>query len=259
MKLKYSGQSILFFLSNTDTPTTGGLKSFFEESNIPLLVLSVAWSLRSCVSLHIRALTLEKPFFPTTSKLVAYLWTITVTAKRMMVLILYFAPSLGLFHLLYHPLFEQVPFAVRKNRNVSADDLLYLYNIDPLPWTDVDRWSYEDPNNPKPPSYTVYTVFTIGEYFQLFWIIFALHICCNIISKLFTSKQFRKEANLLQMLIHGIENCNIPLLWKDWDEDSGTVEDHIERFKSSNYEMFATFLVNFIFNAAMLLPLGCTG
>ena len=156
-------------------------------------------------------MALEKHFFPVTSKVVAFLLTLVATTKRMIIVVLYFAPSLGLFDLLHHYQFEQIPFSVRKNRQVKADDVLSLRLIDPIPWTELDRWNYfDDPHNPSPPHYSSYTGLDAGSYFKLFWIILLFHIGSNVALKLLTSKKFRQEANVLDKFIHGLENCNIP-------------------------------------------------
>ena len=106
-----------------------------------------------------------KPFFPFSSKAAAFLWTTAAAVKRMMVLVFYFAPGFGLFDLLHHWQLEQIPFAVRKHRNVTINDVLHLRNIEPMLWSKVDRWNYfDDLKNPTPPPYTLYTGYSIGEY-----------------------------------------------------------------------------------------------
>ena len=145
------------------------------------------------------------------------------------------------------------------SRNVSNDDILHLHNNGNFLWIDIDRWNYKDVNNPKPPKYTLYTMFTAGQYFGFFWLILTLQICVNIFIKRITSQSFRKEANLLQKFMHGLENCNIPSLWKDWDEGFGSVDEHKQRFRKSNIEMVSTIFTSLIFNSLMLLPFCFTG
>ena len=250
---------LLIFLAQTKTPTTFGLQAFFKQTNTFFLVLSVAWSLQTCISLHVKSLALEKPVFPTKTKLVAALWTSAATIKRMMVLVLYFAPSFGLFDLLFQWKFEQVPFSIRKNRNVSKEDLIFLQNMSPIPWSEVDRWNYGDQSKPTPPSYTLYTCYSIGDYFNFLWVILFLHMLTNIVIKVISSKRFYKEATPFQKIIHGLEILNLPMLWKDWDDGACSVIEHRQRFKAANKEMFATMTVSFIFNSIMLLPLIFTG
>ena len=244
----------------TKTPTMTALKSIFEQTNVYYLALSISWSMKTCISLHLKSIALEKPFFPFTSKIITLLWTVIATVKRLMVLVLYFSPALGLFNLLHHWQYEQIPFTVRKHKNVTLNDVLVLRDIDPMPWVKLDRWNYyEDPKNPSPPSYTLYTVYSSGCYFNAFWLILALHTGSIIALKLLTSVRFRSEASVLDMFIHGLENCNLPFPWKDWDEDAVTIEDHLCQLKSVNWEMLMTISVNSIFSVVMLLPIIFTG
>ena len=81
------GQLILLLLAETKTPTTAGLKMIFKRANNFYLIISIGWSLKTCISLHMRALSLEKPFFPTTSNIIALILTVDITAKRLLVLL----------------------------------------------------------------------------------------------------------------------------------------------------------------------------
>ena len=248
----------MLFLAESNSGTFLGMKTIFGKTDIFYLGLSVALSLKTCISLHLKSMALSKPFFPFTAKLAALLWTVALIARRMLVLVLYFAPSLGLFNLLHHWKWEQIPFEVRKHRNVTAEDeLVFLNDIKPRLWSDIDRWDYFDV--PTPPEYTIYTVYTAGDYFKMFWVLLAIQSVINTTLKLWTSPRFRTEAAFLDKILHGLEICNIPFAWKDWDEDAVTVEDHQIQFKAVTKEMLGTIMVNFIFNTVMLLPLFFTG
>ena len=218
------------------------------------------WSFKTCVLLHVKSIAMEKSLFPTTTKIVAILWTVAATAKRLMVLVVYFTPCFGLFSLLHHWQYERIQFSVRKNVNVKADDMLLLHDIQPIPWSELDRWNYhDDPKKPTPPPYSLYSFYGIGDYFKLFWIIVAAHIVINICLKLLTSRSFQNKSSILEKIIHGIEICNLPAPWKDWDEDAITVKEHFENFKAVKVEMFVIMLVNFTYSCVMLLPIAYTG
>ena len=127
----------------------------------------------------------------------------------------------------------KIPLATRKSRNISADDILLLRNINPMPWSDLDRWNYhEDPKSPTPPHHSLYTSCGIGDYFKYFWVILVLHTITNMVLKIWTYKRFLNEASLLNKIIHGLENCNLPFPWKDWDEGAVAIKDHLIQFKS---------------------------
>ena len=205
-------------------------------------------------------MALKKPLFPFMSKMTAFLWTLVATVKRMMVLVLYFAPSLGLFDLLYHWKYEQLQFSIRKRNTISVNDVLHLRDIEPIAWSELDRWHYHDSYEiPSPPPYTIYTRYSCGEYFLIFLVILIFQACANVAFKFLTSKKFYSESSALDKIIHGIEISNLPSPWKDWDENAITVEDHMKQSKSVSLEMTTTILVNSIFSIIMLLPFNHTG
>ena len=66
-----AGQMILFVLASENlesTATTGGTEFIFKKESSESLILSILLSLKTCISLHFKAASLEKPFFPITSK-----------------------------------------------------------------------------------------------------------------------------------------------------------------------------------------------
>ena len=85
------------------------------------------------------SLSLEKTFFPITAKIFVHLLTLFSVCKRILVLVVFFVPSFGLFRLLVHWTNEQVPFAVRQNRTISSDDILHIFGKPSVLWSEVDR------------------------------------------------------------------------------------------------------------------------
>ena len=83
--------------------------------------------------------SLEKIFFPFTAKIIVHLLTLFSVCKRILVLVVFFVPSFGLFRLLVHWTNEKVQFAVRKNKTTSPDDILHIFGKPSVLWSDVDR------------------------------------------------------------------------------------------------------------------------
>ena len=150
-----AGQFILLLLAADDqdhsTATTGGLERIFEED---YLIWSVFLSLKTCVSLYFKSMSLEKQFFPITSKILVNIWAFFSVCKRIFVIVIFFIPSFGLLRLLVHWTFEKIPFTVRQNRTISTDEILQIFGKPPVLWSKVDRWNYEES---IPPSFTLYT------------------------------------------------------------------------------------------------------
>ena len=214
--------------------------------------------LRTSYFTTLKSIAIEKPFFPTTSKLTLFPWIMISATTRVMVLVLYFTPGFGLFSILSHWKFEQIPYGERY-RNLTPTDVLYLHKAN-VTWSDMNRWDYSDPTNPTPPPYTLYTAFTLTQYFVGFWVIFFLHVISNVIIKKICSKHFRKNCkSVLAMLLHGVENTNMATVWQDWDVDKGTREDHRDRHSQVIKEMVAIMINKAVFHALMLCPIIYTG
>ena len=76
--------------------------------------------------------------------------------------------------------------------------------------------------------------------------------------KLKWSKAFSR-LNLLERIIHCIENAQIPYNVEEWDTGNGNAEVHKERMKQNQTEVFYLILLNCLFNCLLLIPLGVLG
>ena len=114
-------QIVLLLLAKTATPTTEGLEALFKQDSffgIPMdpvvaLGLSIGWSMRSCIGLHLKAISVDKGFFPMKSKIVVWIWGLFGTLHRILAMVAFFIPFFGLFDVLFHWRTEQIPFRVR--------------------------------------------------------------------------------------------------------------------------------------------------
>ena len=61
------------------------------------------------------------------------------------------------------------------------------------------------------------------------------------------------------MIVHGLENANMPTVWQDWDMEKGSVTDHKRRQTRVILEMLLMMVVRAAFHALMLLPIIFTG
>ena len=87
---------LLILLNRTDTPTTGGLETIFDEGKNwwiwsldanTVLVVSVTWSMFSTIKTHTDLTVLEKGFCSTRSKLVVLSWASFATLRRILSLV----------------------------------------------------------------------------------------------------------------------------------------------------------------------------
>ena len=252
-------QFLLIFMALTSSPTTGGLEAMFRATNPYLLSLSIFWSLKTAGTEIIKFISLEKKHFPFFSKSIALLYGLFSASTKVLVNVVFFVPSLGLFNILNHWQAEQIPFAVRSSSFQMSfrefnGGMVHLFNATPFPWNSIDRWTIDN----KPPKYTLYTGLSLANYFTLFLVINAFHTALLFIVKIYTSPRFKK-AGLIKQTIHSLENTTIPVPFEDWDAKSGTIEEHKKRRLEVRTEVLATLGINKIIVFSMLVPLMFTG
>ena len=244
----------MLLLSTTETPTVENI--FQEKKAFWILSLSILWSIRTLFILNLKYIKIQKVYCPMMSQISVLVWTVFSVSKRLLVLVMYFTPSLGLFSLLYHWKAESIPFAVSQKSKwregmLSQSQHLHLHNNRSVLWSEIDRWDYSA--SPSPPPYTLYTGLSLRTYFWLFLAILGLHTLAVGIAKFILVPDFRK-AHPVQMFSHCLQSISLPEPWRPWDTDGGNVEQHRERFRREITEMVATLAVNFVVNVSMLGP-----
>ena len=104
----------------------GGLEAFFKQdpkvllgiyfSPQKIIVVSVLWSLKSAILLHVKILSMEKGCFGFKAKTAVFLWGLMASMRRVLGIVAFFSPCLGLMNLLWHWHGEQFPFDARKDQ-----------------------------------------------------------------------------------------------------------------------------------------------
>ena len=113
---------VLLLLATTATSTTGGLETMFKQDSmygIPMnpttvLTISIALSMRSCVNLHQKTIQIHKGFFPLASEITVWTWGLLGALRRILAMVSFFIPFLGLLDVLQHWKAEQIPFRIRQ-------------------------------------------------------------------------------------------------------------------------------------------------
>ena len=211
---------------------------------------------------------LEKGFLRFKPKLAVGTWAGFAAIRKVTSIVAFFSPSLGLFNLLHHWQAENTPFKVRLDQastNSSLEDLqnvkVNLYNMtQEVAWSSLDRWSYQDPQQPSPPPASIYTFLSLHDTFLAYVCVFFLHILALLIVKMLFSEDFREGNNYLKKITHLLQTCNIPMPYKDWDAGKFTgVQTFKDRYKKAEREMLVTFATTFIFTLISMVPLSITG
>ena len=132
-----AGQIILLIYAKTGSRTTGGLETVFDQDTFmglqmdPVLVLgiSIAITLKSCFTLHLRAIKTEKHYMPLYSSFFILFLGLFASFRRILAIVCWFIPSLGLFSTLYHYKAEQIPFKIWRRYNRTQNDKIVLNGL----------------------------------------------------------------------------------------------------------------------------------
>ena len=265
-----AGQIILLLFAKTSTSTTGGLQEVFNQEdekmdrlgiNNPIVVLaiSIAITLKSCITLHLKTIKTEKQFVPFTSTFFILLWGLFSSMRRIISMVCFFIPSLGLFSILYHHKAELIPFSLWQKYDNTQMDRIVLYGLkETVTWGDLDRWDYSTSIEGTPPHYSEYTGLGLKWTFALFFLITAMQFVTTLIVKIVTSKKFSKREDFLKKFLHLLLSLNLASPFEDWDKGRFTVCKYLQRQKLTNTEMAWSISVNIIFSLAMMSPLWYT-
>ena len=259
-------------MTATATPTTGGLETVFEKDTFlgldlrpqAVLTLSVVWSLKSCIMLHMKTLKTAKGFFPFKTAFFVLLWGSVATLRRILSVVAFFIPSFGLLSILSHWQAEKIPFKMRldyaRKFGVSPGDKIGLYGLnETVYWSELDRWSYGDAFNPIPPHYSLYTGMALNMSFVVFLAGSTVQFLILWFVKNRTSEGFRKGGNYFDKFTHVLLNLNFAFPYKDWDVGKHSKDEYKRRFQRINIEMLTSLLTNYVLSLVMLIPLFITG
>ena len=236
--------------------------SFFGIPINPIaaLAISIAITLKSCITLHLKTLKTEKQFVPFTSTFFILLWGLFSALRRIISMVCFFIPSLGLFNILYHLEAEKIPFSLWKNYGKTQVDRIVLYGLkETVRWGELDRWDYSNSTEGTPPQYTEYTGLTLQWTFGLFFILTAAQFVTTLLVKIFTSNAFSRRENYLNKFLHLLLSLNLGYPFEDWDKGKFSMSQYKDRQKQTNIEMACSLAVNIIFSLAFMVPLWYTG
>ena len=178
-------------------------------------------------------------------------------------MVMFWTPSFGLFGILSHWLYEQIGYKVRIDYadQISPSDKIQLRGLkEEILWTQLDRWSYEDPDYPNPPSYSIYTGLTIKQTMIAFIVLSFIQCLVLGLIKYKTSEKFRSPSEkIFNKMVHLLEGINLPFPFQDWDQEKCTVTEFRRRHKDAIKEMVACMLTNSVFSFIKLIPIWYTG
>ena len=143
-------QILLILYASTETKTTEGLSQIFKEKlefeggtqdyvswikgnkEIMLFYAFNLWSLVSCIRSHIAGLSARRTGFPFLSKLVVSFYALMSITTRLLAIIMFFSPSLGLFNILRHLQGEQFNWHPVLIEHLIEDKTVTFEGISPI-------------------------------------------------------------------------------------------------------------------------------
>ena len=198
-------------------------------------------------------------YLPLSSKAIFWLRALFCYTIRILCILIFLGPFLGLMGSLSHWKAEQRPLDVdtyRSHQNWTFKDP--NGNDKTLPLSTLHRANYTNPENIIPPPYTAYTIIPLHTAFALLNLLLLLQCATSIAIKKKFSVPFQ-DATWTSKLQHIIETLNMPRWYVDWDEIWGSPEEHRERFWKVFVETVALIGVQLAANLLLLTPLWITG
>lgn len=251
---------ILVLLSKSDTRTTSSMESLFNQegkdefvgiSNLTIFILSTVVSFLSFINLFITA---HASNWNWKSKLAVGFYGVLCLLLRLLAMITFFIPSLGLMNTLRHYQTDRVAFGAPTTRYQSINDTLYFGNAPPVQWKDISHVNYTDRANPTPPPYSLYTGLDSKSYFLIFVVLWSLQVFLIWLKNFRRSKIFRTLSGFDQVM-HSWQSVICPAPSVDWSVGQGGCKEHFDRMKTIENEVVETAMINSVFQGFHILPL----
>ena len=160
------------------------------------MAFSIIASIKTCVMSRYKLINVDKEgFFPSVGKLLIIFTSLMSILGRVMSMIMYFGPSLGLFGLMNHWKREQTRVRPKSEGGpYEKGGNLTWHNITLL-WDEVER--NESLQQLKPTSYSIYTGLSIKWLYVMFVVGMVIHVIIVYLLKNYSSTHFKYMLGLL--------------------------------------------------------------
>merc|ERR1719219_796216 len=247
--VQQSIQLTMLLLSKTTYPVATGLQGIFKsDSEDVLLMLSVCWSFKTCVSSFLKIHSEQKArMLSGASKLVLALRALLFSVTRIGCVIAFFSPFLGLGDCMAHWHAEGIHLDPEIMENLQGPTSYWDKESVNLMY----REQLDQPTN--------YTLVTLQAAFFIFLGILLLHGITILILKMNVSSHFH-STSWLNKLGHVVESIHVPDVYKDFDidmnpEEERSPEDYRKSYDSVLKETLWMSSLQTVSNLLLLVPL----
>ena len=228
-------QLTILGLIRTSTPTEYGVTGLFAEEGVDFIPwipdefffwVSVVLGLRSAIATHYR-LTPAAGRFSAGPKVLVVTSALLFIATKIVAMVTFFAPILGLGHLLAHWQREQQLFLPSREAVTSflsgqfnSTFPLFTYlatngSVLDLAWSRLERGQ----SPAQRPHYSLYTGLAMRHWFLVFFLVSLVHLLLTLACKYALSPAFRRQLrdNPTDAWVHVLANKNLLLPSTTWD------------------------------------------
>merc|ERR1719242_348771 len=245
--VQQSIQITMLLLSKTHYPVANGLQGIFKsDSGDIMLMLSVCWSFKTCVSSFLKIHSEQKAkMLSGASKAILGLRALLFSVTRIGCVIAFFGPFLGLGDCMAHWHAEEIQLDPELLENLRGPNSYWNRETVDLMYREQDI--------------TNYTLVTLQAAFFIFLGILLLHGIAILILKMNVSSHFH-STSWLNKLGHVVESLHVPDVYKDFDVDMNpgwerTPEDYRKSYDSVLKETLWMSSLQTVSNLLLLVPL----
>ena len=231
---------IVVLISKSKTKNVNGFESLIAGDDFEILVVSCLWSLLSIVLAETNWHNSLKSFSIDFKGILAIAsFCILSVLARTFGLILYFAPSMGLFDLLGHYKMGNIQAknveTFSQMKNESCIDVSHL-------WQPIHQSSDM-------------TILTLQTFYIIFIVSLVLHQMIIFVAKCFFTSNFLSEKNFFLKLFNIISQQLCPKVLRDWDDIALNMDDIRKNFANVKKEMKALLIIFAVENMFLCVPI----
>jgi len=182
-----------------------GLIELWTKGNLDILIVSTTLSIVSLSVGMVQKVSAEKNnFLSFKGQLLLTIFTNLSLFGRLMSILQFFAPPLGLANLLMHWKKGQIYYDNRSDSifDIQNNTAIYFKSL----WITI-------------PHYSNFTIWTLETYYKTFLVLILVHLTLVFGLKCLFAKGFFSMQDLTEKIFHVLTQMFVPWNYKDWDQE----------------------------------------